>query len=155
MIIFGYQGIGKSTLTSKMDSFCIDLESSNFYVDGVRDPNWYKVYCQIAINLHKQGYTVFMSAHKVVRDYMYEIVNGTNLYKYVCIIHPDLRLKDEWIKKLEDRYNDTQKDKDYRAWKNAEVSYEENISELMDSKFVDIVIDSMDYSLEKIVDSIR
>ena len=43
MIVIGYQGIGKSTYSNK-DITCIDLESGNFWVDGVRLDDWYKVY---------------------------------------------------------------------------------------------------------------
>lgn len=44
MIIIGYQGIGKSSV-AKEDYKYIDLESSNFWVDGNR-PNdyWPKAY---------------------------------------------------------------------------------------------------------------
>ena len=43
MIVIGYQGIGKSTYSNK-DITCIDLESGNLWVDGVRLDDWYKVY---------------------------------------------------------------------------------------------------------------
>ena len=43
MIVVGYQGIGKSSIGGKHN--CIDLESSNFYIDGKRDNDWYKIYC--------------------------------------------------------------------------------------------------------------
>ena len=46
MIVIGYQGIGKSTYSNK-DITCIDLESGNFWVDGVRLDDWYKVYNMI------------------------------------------------------------------------------------------------------------
>ena len=65
MIIVGYQGIGKSSLAGVGN--CIDLESSNFWINGKRDPEWYKPYCKIADHLSKQGYTVFTSSHEVVR----------------------------------------------------------------------------------------
>ena len=38
MIIVGYQWIGKSTLANN-ETGVIDLESSNFFVDGKRDEN--------------------------------------------------------------------------------------------------------------------
>ena len=52
MIIIGYQCIGKSSL-SRVENGCIDLESSNFFLDGIRDENWYKIYAKIAVNLSK------------------------------------------------------------------------------------------------------
>ena len=64
--MIGYQGIGKSSCAGKND--CIDLESGSFWVDGKRAEEWYIPYCQIAMHLANQGYTVFTSSHKVVRD---------------------------------------------------------------------------------------
>ena len=71
MIIIGYQGIGKSSV-SGADSGCIDLESSNFWNEGVRADDWYIYYCNIALDLSKQGFTVFTSSHKEVREYLLE-----------------------------------------------------------------------------------
>lgn len=140
MIIVGYQGIGKSTLAGK-DGF-IDLESGNFWVDGIRPENWYKMYVKIAVHLSQQGYTVFTASHKVVRD---------ELKRYnekVVVCYPSLKLKEEWIKKLEERYNYTQLEKDFKTWKNAEQMYEENIKDLMNEKeFIRHEIISMDYKL--------
>ena len=66
MIYVGYQGIGKSSISGKNN--CIDLESGNFWVDGKRIDDWYKIYVNIAEHLSNQGYKVFMSSHKVVRE---------------------------------------------------------------------------------------
>lgn len=54
-IVVGYQGVGKSTLAYHNRSV-IDLESSNFFVDGKRDEKWYIPYCNIARSLARQGY---------------------------------------------------------------------------------------------------
>ena len=64
MIYSGYQGIGKSTLC-KNDRRFIDLESSNFFIDGKRDENWYKVYANIAKDLSDSGFNVFIASHKI------------------------------------------------------------------------------------------
>lgn len=143
MIIIGYQGIGKSTLAGR--DKCIDLESSNFWIDGKRAEDWYIPYCKIANHLSEQGYTVFVSSHAVVRE---------ELKKYqekVIVICPCPDLKDEWIKKLEDRYLYTKLDKDYKAWKNAEDRYLENIEELTDGSFNWVYINRMTYNLAKII----
>lgn len=143
MIIIGYQGIGKSTLAGR--DKCIDLESSNFWIDGKRAEDWYIPYCKIANHLSEQGYTVFVSSHAVVRE---------ELKKYqekVIVICPCPDLKDEWIKKLEDRYLYTKSDKDYKAWKNAEDRYLENINELTDGSFNWVYINRMTYNLAKII----
>ena len=150
MIIVGYQGIGKSTIVKNIyapDS--IDLESGNFWVDGKRAEDWYKPYCKIAVHLSEQGYVVFTSSHEVVRNYLKEISSEP-----VVIVHPALELKDDWINKLEERYNQTKLDKDYKALMNAKDRYSENISELMNSGLCTKEIDSMDYSLQEIVENL-
>ena len=143
MIIIGYQGIGKSTLAGR--DKCIDLESSNFWVNGKRAEDWYIPYCQIANHLSEQGYTVFVSSHAVVREEL------KKSQEKVIVICPCPDLKDEWIKKLEDRYLYTKLEKDYKAWKNAEDRYLENINELTDGTFTWYYIPDMNYSLQFIV----
>ncbi len=139
MIVVGYQCVGKSTLAKNLYD-CIDLESSNFFVDGKRDENWYKVYVNIAKHLSDQKNIVFISSHKIVREYL----NEQNIeFLVVC---PSLELKEEWLKKLKDRYDKTGKDKDYRAWKNAEVGYDEQIKDLMQEHNV-VLLKDMNYSL--------
>ena len=141
MIIIGYQGIGKSSLAGPHLGY-IDLESSNFKVDGMKIEGWQKIYCNIAKHLSYQGFKVFVSSHEVVRREL----KGCN--EDVVVIYPDLKLKDEWIEKLRLRYENTLRDKDYKAWKYAEDRYEDNIKALMaEDSFDHIVIDDMNYSL--------
>ena len=144
MIISGYQGIGKSSLAGKNN--CIDLESGNFWVDGKRADDWYKPYCQIANHLSQQGYTVFVSSHEVVRRELEKSKEP------VYVIFPAIDLKDEWIKKLEDRYNNTKLDQDYRALMNAKDRYKENITELMQGNLKFYEITRINYHLDDIID---
>lgn len=145
MIIIGYQGIGKSTLASKENNF-IDLESNNFFHKGVRPDNWYIYYCNIAAHLSKQGFNVFVSSHEVVRN---------RLKKYfdepLISIIPSINLKDEWIRKLEERYNNHKSEKNYKAWMNAVNRYEDNINEIKNSGIGFIEIENIDYNLEDIM----
>ena len=145
MIIIGYQGIGKSTI-AKSKKIYIDLESSIYYHDGLRPEKWYIFYCKTAEYLSKQGYVVFISSHKEVREYL------LNSKERIIIICPDKCLKDAWISKLENRYNHTLKDKDFRAWKNAEQRYTENIDELMNSGLPLITIGNMEYDLKLLIE---
>ena len=119
MIIIGYKGIGKSTLANESSKY-IDLESGNFWHNGVRPDNWYVFYCQIAEHLSQQGYDVFVSSHEVVRN---------RLKKYskesICVVYPSIELKGEWIKKLKERFEASKLEKDYKAWMNAEDRYVE------------------------------
>lgn len=145
MIVIGYQGIGKSTLAGKDN--CIDLESGNFWVDGERDDEWYKPYCQIALHLHQQGYTVFTASHKVVRDYFKEIASEEDR-KSLFVCYPDTNLRFAWINKLKERYEQTGLEKDFKAWRNADLWFDKGIEELGVSGFKRIVLETMQYDLE-------
>ena len=140
MIIIGYPGIGKSTLAVQHLGY-IDLESSNFKVDGMKIEGWQKIYCNIAKHLSRQGFKVFVSSHIEVRKEL------RDCNEEVVIIYPNLKLKDEWIDKLRKRYIETHSDKDYNALLDAELFYEDKIKSLMEEKFEHIVIDDMNYSL--------
>ena len=143
MIIAGYQGIGKSTYAAKYPK-CIDLESSSFFIDGVRPKDWHVLYCNVAMNLSQQGYFVFISSHKVVRDYLAENAREEDL----ILIFPSVSLKDQWLQKLKARYDETGAAKDYRAWKNAEECYECSIKELRDQRgFACLALTDINYNL--------
>jgi len=142
-IIIHYQGIGASTLAKKHPKF-IDLESSNFFIGDKRDELWYIPYTNIAKSLHQQGYNVFVSSHDVVRQQL----RGEDKVVIVC---PDLSLKNEWISRLNQRYENTELKKDYNAYINAKVRFAENITDLLTEPFTKIIIKSMDYNLEELL----
>lgn len=148
MIIVGYQGIGKSTLSRKSNNF-IDLESSNFWVDGVRADNWYIPYCNIANHLSGQGFNVFTSSHKVVTDALKEITSESG--QRVVVIVPSPKLKNEWLEKLKERYTQIPSEKNKKALLNAEDRFTENVTELAGTGFPTIVIDDIDYDLSCIL----
>lgn len=149
-IICGYQGIGKSSLAQNANGY-VDLESGNFFVGGVRDKDWYIVYCNIALHLARQGYRVFMSSHAVVREYLASLPYNPDVHLITCF--PSSDLKSEWIAKLEHRYEESRLDKDYRALMNALDRYDENIAELSNQKgFEKIIISDMNYDLQYLVD---
>lgn len=143
MIYVGYQGIGKSTAAHTYLDF-IDLESGNFWVDGVRPDDWYKYYANIADHLSKQRYSVFTASHKVFRDYLKE--KGIEF----TTVYPSLALKDAWIGRLQERYNRTGLDKDYKALKNAEAMYEENIKDMASEKNT-LEITDINYNLRQLI----
>lgn len=145
MIIIGYQGIGKSTFAGKHNY--IDLESGNFWHNGIRPDDWYVFYCQIAEHLSQQGYTVFVSSHEVVRNHLKKY-SKEKLY----IICPSVELKNEWIDKLKKRFKSSKLEKDYKAWMNAKDRYNENIKELIESGINCVLINSMDYNLKEIIE---
>lgn len=147
MIYTGYQGIGKSSLAKKIPNV-IDLESSNFYVDGYkngRPENWYKIYATIAKHLSDQGKIVFISTHKPLREYMNE--QGIEF----TAIFPCKDLKEEWLEKLYTRYETTQSFKDFRA---LAAAYGDNFEVWIDDLYKEkniIVITDINYSLEDLV----
>ncbi len=151
MIIIGYQGIGKSTLAKQGELKVVDLESGNFFVEGKRQADWYVIYCQIAKHLSDQGYIVFTSSHKEVREELRKYSSDTEIK--TCT--PDLRLKDLWIDRLRERYFSTKLEKDFRAYKNAELYYEKNIVDILNSGFENIILPDMDYVLRDVIRAAR
>ena len=145
MIIIGYQGIGKSTLAKDSLKY-IDLESGNFWINGERDEQWYKPYCNIANHLSAQGYTVFTSSHKEVRE---ELKNSSEVVK---IAFPALELKTDWLIRLTNRYNESMLEEDYKALMNASLHYEDNINDLMNEPFDKIIINNIDYNLRELIE---
>ena len=160
MIITGYQGIGKSTLARKNDKI-IDLESSSFWKfdeDGnkTRHNDWYVYYCQVAQHLSAQGYTVFVSCHQEVRDWL----SKHNEEKF-CAIYPSPKLTEDWLKRLEDRFNVSKLEKDLRAWEHAKNSFDSSISRLWYECQYNVeyysnvaIIDDINYDLEEYVNKL-
>ena len=93
LIICGYPGVGKSSIGGWYN--CIDLESSYFSkgwdgsmvnilqeplnyvktsledeVKTLRIPSWVSCYADVGMDLADQGYTVLMSTHKDVLDFL-------------------------------------------------------------------------------------
>ena len=155
MIITGYPGIGKSTLASENQNI-IDLESSCFWksevdADGhtvrTRPAEWYIYYCQMAEHLSKQGYIVFVSSHKEVREYL-----SNNAKEKFCAIYPDITMKDEWIQMLTDRYTNTSDEKDLRALKHAQEHFCDDVKDFQAGSYTYIAtFTGKNYSLKYIV----
>ena len=113
MIIIGFPGIGKSSVTRAYDGDTnttgyIDLESSNF----VKDDNWVKEYCNLAIDLDLQGYNVFVSSHKAVREYLAE---KQYIFPDIMEVFPSKEMCTEWLNRLESRYMKCKTAKNERA----------------------------------------
>ena len=146
LIIIGYPGIGKSSVSSSKIS-CIDLESSNFYHRGNRPNEWFIYYCNIALDLSKQGYIVFVSSHKLVRDYLLENKGNEDVY---CVF-PELYLKDDWVHRLGERYEQERCEKNYRALVNTEEQFEKNIEDMRNSGHEYYLITNIQYDLLDVV----
>lgn len=133
LIVIGYQGIGKTSIAREHIE-CIDLESSVFKIDGVRDPNWYVVYVRQAIRLAQQGYIVFVSSHKCVRD---ELAQYYARSYAILPIFPNTHLKDEWVKRLKKRYKNDPSEKNRIAWKDAKTNFDAEIVDLINDRRFD------------------
>lgn len=155
MIIIGYQGIGKST-AAKDDLHYIDLESTNFRVgpNGEKDEHWYAAYANIALDLSRQGYRVFTSSHAVVRQWLGE---HQRVDDFIFICYPSIGLKEEWIERLQCRFNQTNLRKDELALLNAKDRYVDNIREMMldgeKYNFIPLEIKGMTYDLKSFIEA--
>ena len=138
MIYIGYPGIGKSSMKE-----VIDLESSNFMINGERDKNWAMTYAKIAIDLDKQGYNVFLSSHKEVREALKSLKA-----KFYCVF-PCLELKSEWIYRLTDRFLNDNSEKNKKSLIRCITSYYEDISDLMQEENT-IIIEKSQYDSYKL-----
>ena len=146
-VVVGYQGVGKSALAFHHIQV-IDLESSNFFVDGVRQGDWYKAYCNIARSLCRQGYIVCVSSYKEVREEL-----ARKPAEKQVIVFPSLSLKEKWINMLRYRYERCDTSKNYKAWRNAVDCYESNITDLMKQEgFEHIEIPDMNYNLANLLE---
>lgn len=145
MIYTCYAGVGKTTLAEKNEKV-IDLDSTLFRLgfrgDFLKD--WYIIYTQVAENLSKQGFDVFIGTHEIVRDEL-----KRKEIPFIPIF-PALELKEVWIEKLKQRYENTHFSKDKRAYLYALNEYDKSISALMKEKDARIITD-MDYVLEEML----
>lgn len=148
MIIIGYPGVGKSTLAGRYKEY-IDLESSNWNSpDNTKPDMWWWSYGKVAEDLSRQGYRVFVSCHPSVQKYFEE----SN--EYVMVLYPSLELKEEWIKRVADRYDRDRSMKNLAALNNVELYYDKQISSLNNSPFENkLVLKDMNYTLDNEIDN--
>ena len=147
MIFCGYQGVGKSSICNRENGY-IDFESSNFFVNEIRPNTWVDIYINQAIDLNNQGYDVFLSTHKALRNRLNEL----NIY--FTVITPSKDLKEQWIERLNNRYRNNPSIKNMKALKNAEECYEENVNDLCSENNV-IMITSIKYDLKDFIEDYK
>ena len=147
-LIFGFPGVGKSVAAS-INHSCIDLESSHFK----NDTQFPCRYCEVAYELSMQGNCVFMSTHQAVRDFICNnYLNQLLAYNVkVCILCPDISLKNDWIKRLYNRYIKQPSSKNQRAYENVKNNFDQYVQELNDYAHTHqlelINIKELDYNL--------
>lgn len=147
MIFVGYQGVGKSSICNA-ENKCIDFESSNFFVDGKRPDEWVKIYVNQAEDLNNQGYDVFMSTHKPLRDELNK--RGIDF----VAITPGKEIKEKWLERLWTRFVNDKSDKNHKAYANAMHCYDENIADLQNENKV-ITIEDVEYDLKDVIEEYK
>ena len=146
-IICGFPAIGKSTLAKHKNY--IDLDSSLFTIQSnngaEKNSNWVITYINVAKMLANKGFTVFISTHSEVRNYLKE--------KEIefTVIYPKLELEEAWIERLRQRFEQSGKDADFRAFRFIQNNYKNAVVELQIEK-KRIEIESMDYSLIDLIE---
>lgn len=153
MIIFGYQGIGKSTLAnSPSGESYIDLESSMFRtpMHPERSEDWFQAYGNIVYDLNKQNKFIFSACHQQIRDYIASEKDLKGVMSVIC--YPSIELREEWLYRLRQRWIDTQLPKDKAALDYAEASYSSSIKALdKDTDYDHLILTKMNYNLHDIL----
>lgn len=156
MIIFGYPGIGKTTLTTSEDyktnfvNGVIDLDSMFF--SDLDDPYWFKRYTNLAEYISKQGYLVMISTHEKV------VSSLKKSPEKKLIIVPSPKIKDKWVERLDKRRQKTNLFKDKRAYLHVKEHFDSDYEMLKKAsewpKYDILELDSMNYSLSDILSGI-
>lgn len=159
LIICGYPGVGKSSIAGWNN--CIDLDSSWFSYDkdgNVIYPNeaWTVNYCMLARKLALQGYTVLLSTHQAVINTLRE---GKWLFDKddirVVIFVPRSDMKKEWVERLVNRYIESDKDADLRAFIGGIQYWDSKIATIRHTDFPIYCPDSIDYDFRDYILKIR
>ena len=159
LIICGYPGVGKSSISGWNN--CIDLESSwfSFDTDGNRicpDEAWVGNYCMIARQLATQGYTVLVSTHKAVINTLREIkwiLNRDGVR--IVIFVPRSDMKKAWVERLVNRYLESDEDVDLRAFVGGIQYWDSKMLTIRHSDFPVYCPDSIDYDFRDYILKIR
>lgn len=117
MLICGYQGVGKSTYCRNNPETTVDLDSSNFK----KTDKWEENYIKTALGFVGNNKNVFISAHKVVIEYL--IANNIPFK----VLIPNEK-KDVWRTRLEFRYNKNKTFANLKALYDFDLHYEEDMT---------------------------
>jgi hypothetical protein len=148
MIIIGYHLVGVKELAKKDSNYRL-LDITKF-----TGSDWVNDYVGTAGIFSDMGYDVILEPRKEVIE---ELVNRE--YPVIMFL-PSLELKDEWIQKAIDQFHKTNSLSDARLARHIRDNFENDIEWLeialdRSDYFFDVILDSMNYDLEKLLDSIR
>ena len=150
MIIVGFPGIGKSSVCSEqfnIDKSCIDLESSNFS----KQPGWEIDYVNVAMDLSRQGYIVFVSSHKEVRMALKSFAEPSS----VLLVFPALELEDMWLERLRNRYQSTHSTKNYKALEYMLNNYKSAVNDMWQDQLPHKLVLTEEHNLNDLRESIN
>lgn len=161
MIILGFPAIGKSSYqkdqarcTTWEGPRCIDLESSNF----IKDQHWAESYARVASDLSRQGYDVFCSTHKLLRDTLLKMKADGKIDK-LFIVYPSLEVYDSWCTRCKNRWYTTKLEKDSRSFARVENFFQADVmeieEEIKNGKYTDSYKIDGPYNLAKILEDFR
>ena len=157
VVICGYPGTGKSSIGGW--NKCIDLESSFFSQNEQGRPmkvtEWVPRYCHVAVDLALQGYTVMTSTHEAVIDYFQHGMLFPKTVAGPIIFCPAKDMKNDWSRRLEDRWKREPSGKNKRAWDGAMDGWKEKIDRIHDYGLPVCQPDSIDYDLKNYVQDIQ
>ena len=159
LIICGYPGVGKSSVAGW--GKCIDLESSWFSQDKdgnhiYPDEAWCEKYCELAIYLASQGFTVLLSTHQAVINTLRDYQLMLKCYRVkVVIFAPRPGMKKEWTLRLFNRYMESEEEKDLRAFVGAIEYWDSKLATIAHSDFPVYSPDTIDYDFRDYILKIR
>lgn len=148
MIIVGYHLVGVEELAKKDSNYRV-LDTSKF-----TGSDWVNDYVGTAGIFNDMGYDVILEPNKEV---IQELVNRE--YGAVMIF-PSLELKDAWVQKAVDQFHETNSLSDAGLAKHIHDHFEDEVEWLRialdhsQSSF-GVMLDHLDYDLEKLLDSVR
>lgn len=159
LIICGYPGVGKSSIAGWNN--CIDLDSSWFSYDKdgnviYPDEAWTVNYCMLARKLALQGYTVLLSTHQAVINTLQEgkwLLNKDDIR--IVIFVPRSDMKKAWVERLVNRYIESDKDADLRAFVGGIQYWDSKMTTIRHSDFSVYCPDSIDYDFRDYILKIR
>lgn len=154
LIICGYPGVGKSSVAGWKN--CVDLESSYFSHDDMGyslDSNaWVPRYCEVAMDLARQGFTVLCSTHTDVINYFENLsLSLPEQVGRIVIFYPRLWMKGRWIEKLKKRYQDNPSEKNRRAYEHALRYFDNDLEFLGAASLPCFRPKSMEYDFKKYI----
>ena len=147
MIIFMYQGVGKTTL-SKTSNF-VDIQPEDFIQsNGQLFSDWEYILSNQAVRLNEEGHNVLVPLNMSLYEH---IKHKTDEILFVA---PDSSLKDYWINKLKTRYEEDKWEPHKNAYLSALYYYDYIFTDIKEKPVKTIIITKQNYDILAIIESL-